>query len=284
VSSPELPLCRHFSCRFLSFSQIILRELRQWRLRQGKTQQLPHVELSAFHSKPICMLYMCQNTFTRSALSSFPSRARCQSLVSLFRITDEELSKISDNEDAENDVAPEAEAEHHTGEAGDKAQWPSVADLNTRLRRVISSYQRNFKREEMKMAQRAKLEKREKIEQMLRGRHHIEALRRWSRREESDFFRTVSTFGVEYDRFVASLNIFVLSRTHILICRKRGQYDWSKFRAISRLDRKQDEAMTEYYRAFCTMLKRVCGMKLTEEEGNLAHSLMYISFNNNPCF
>jgi hypothetical protein len=52
--------------------------------------------------------------------------------------------------------------------------------------------------------------------------------------------------------------------------RKRGQYDWSKFRAISRLDRKQDEAMTEYYRAFCTMLKRVCGMKLTEEEGQCA--------------
>jgi len=117
-------------------------------------------------------------------------------LCVLSRITDEELSKISDNDEPENEPEPEEAVEG----GGDKAPWPSVADLNTRLRRVISSYQRNFKREEMKLAQRAKLEKREKIEQMLRGRHHLEALRRWSRREEADFFRTVSTFGVEYDR------------------------------------------------------------------------------------
>ncbi|CAB3373521.1 Hypothetical predicted protein [Cloeon dipterum] len=164
------------------------------------------------------------------------------------QITDEELGKISDDDEAEAEPV-ELEGEHPV-EGGDKAPWPSVADLNTRLRRVISSYQRNFKREEMKMAQRAKNEKREKMEQLLRGRHHhaaLEAVRRWSRKEEADFFRTVSSFGVEYDR-------------------KRGQYDWNKFRSISRLERKQDEAMTEYYRAFCTMLKRVCGMKLTEDE------------------
>lgn len=119
----------------------------------------------------------------------------------IFSITDEELSKISDNEENENEVnAADAEIAEHPAEGGDKAPWPTVADLNTRLRRVISSYQRNFKREEIKMAQRAKLEKREKIEQMLRGRHHVETIRRWSRREEADFFRTVSTFGVEYDR------------------------------------------------------------------------------------
>ena len=38
-----------------------------------------------------------------------------------------------------------------------KAQWPSMVDLNTRLRRVITSYQRNFKKEEMKLAQKAKV-------------------------------------------------------------------------------------------------------------------------------
>ncbi|KAJ4431428.1 hypothetical protein ANN_20025 [Periplaneta americana] len=37
-----------------------------------------------------------------------------------------------------------------------KAPWPSMVDLNTRLRRVITSYQRNFKKEEMKLAQKAK--------------------------------------------------------------------------------------------------------------------------------
>lgn len=38
-----------------------------------------------------------------------------------------------------------------------KAHWPSMVDLNTRLRRVITSYQRNFKKEEMRLAQKAKV-------------------------------------------------------------------------------------------------------------------------------
>lgn len=38
-----------------------------------------------------------------------------------------------------------------------KAHWPSVVDMNTRLRRVITSYQRNFKKEEMRLAQKAKV-------------------------------------------------------------------------------------------------------------------------------
>ncbi|CAB0008262.1 unnamed protein product, partial [Nesidiocoris tenuis] len=42
-----------------------------------------------------------------------------------------------------------------SGDPG-KPQWPSMVDLNHRLRRVINSYQRNFKKEELKMAQKAK--------------------------------------------------------------------------------------------------------------------------------
>ncbi|XP_052564493.1 uncharacterized protein LOC120426896 isoform X3 [Culex pipiens pallens] len=36
--------------------------------------------------------------------------------------------------------------------------WPSMQDLNTRLRRVITSYQRNYKKEELKQQQKAKLQ------------------------------------------------------------------------------------------------------------------------------
>merc|ERR1712071_465954 len=42
--------------------------------------------------------------------------------------------------------------------------------------------------------------------------------------------------------------------------------DWTRFRAISRLERKYDETLTEYLRAFCAMCKKACGRKLTEEE------------------
>lgn len=39
----------------------------------------------------------------------------------------------------------------------DKIQWPSANDLNTRLRRVITTYQRNYRKEELKMAAKAKV-------------------------------------------------------------------------------------------------------------------------------
>lgn len=48
-----------------------------------------------------------------------------------------------------------------------------------------------------------KVERREKIDQMLRERERqrLEVhQRKWSRREEQDFYRTVSTYGVEFDR------------------------------------------------------------------------------------
>lgn len=43
-----------------------------------------------------------------------------------------------------------------TGAPGDDLTWPSMQDLNTRLRRVITSYQRNYKKEELRAAQQEK--------------------------------------------------------------------------------------------------------------------------------
>uniref|UniRef100_A0A6B2EIQ7 Putative snf2 family dna-dependent atpase n=1 Tax=Phlebotomus kandelakii TaxID=1109342 RepID=A0A6B2EIQ7_9DIPT len=40
----------------------------------------------------------------------------------------------------------------------DPHTWPTMQDLNTRLRRVITSYQRNYKKEELKQQQKAKLQ------------------------------------------------------------------------------------------------------------------------------
>ncbi|KAJ8937603.1 hypothetical protein NQ318_018416 [Aromia moschata] len=34
----------------------------------------------------------------------------------------------------------------------DKNTWPTITDLNTRLRRVITSYQRSYRKEEQKLA------------------------------------------------------------------------------------------------------------------------------------
>lgn len=45
----------------------------------------------------------------------------------------------------------------HTSEIDPNLIWPSMQDLNTRLRRVITSYQRNYKKEELKQQQKAKV-------------------------------------------------------------------------------------------------------------------------------
>ena len=47
------------------------------------------------------------------------------------------------------------------------------------------------------------MERREKFEQIVRERERqrLETYqRKWSRREEADFFRTISSYGVEFDR------------------------------------------------------------------------------------
>lgn len=54
--------------------------------------------------------------------------------------------------------APSSIAGSVTGATVDDSLiWPSMQDLNTRLRRVITAYQRNYKKEEMKQQQKAKV-------------------------------------------------------------------------------------------------------------------------------
>ncbi|KAF5888028.1 chromodomain-helicase-DNA-binding protein 7, partial [Clarias magur] len=58
-----------------------------------------------------------------------------------------------------------------------------------------------------------------------------ERRQRWTRREEADFYRVISTFGVVYDV-------------------QRQCFDWAQFRAFARLDKKTDESLEKYYYAF----------------------------------
>lgn len=68
---------------------------------------------------------------------------------------------------------------------------------------------------------------------------------RWTRREEADFYRVVSTFGIVYDV-------------------QRQRFDWTQFRAFARLDKKTDESLEKYYYAFVAMCKRVCRMQIKD--------------------
>lgn len=67
------------------------------------------------------------------------------------------IAGIDDDESVYNAGGPT------TSSAADDQIWPSMQDLNTRLRRVITSYQRNYKKEELKQQQKAKVCTEQKI-------------------------------------------------------------------------------------------------------------------------
>merc|ERR1712013_248 len=110
---------------------------------------------------------------------------------------------------------------------------------------------REFKKEEARvMAKEKRNERRERIEQVIRERakqKNEQQQRKWTRREEQNFLRTILAFGIEYSP-------------------KDSRFVWDRFRALGRLESKFDETLIEYYLAFMAMCKRVAGMELSEEE------------------
>uniref|UniRef100_A0A671Y5X8 Chromodomain helicase DNA binding protein 8 n=1 Tax=Sparus aurata TaxID=8175 RepID=A0A671Y5X8_SPAAU len=102
------------------------------------------------------------------------------------------------------------------------SNWPSSSSLTARLRRLITAYQRSYRQEQLKIEAEAKGDRR----------------RRWTRREECDFYRVVSTFGGG-----------------------DPDYDWNRFRTFARLDKKTDESLSRYFRSFVAMCRRVCHLR-----------------------
>uniref|UniRef100_A0A674K5F1 Chromodomain-helicase-DNA-binding protein 7 n=1 Tax=Terrapene triunguis TaxID=2587831 RepID=A0A674K5F1_9SAUR len=116
--------------------------------------------------------------------------------------------------------------------------WPTTSTLTTRLRRLITAYQRSYKRQQMSASK------------LLSGLvltipNFLHS--RWTRREEADFYRVVSTFGVIFDPM-------------------KQQFDWNQFRAFARLDKKSDESLEKYFNCFVTMCRRVCRMPAKPDE------------------
>lgn len=164
---------------------------------------------------------------------------------------------MTDEESSINEVAldlkPPAELSDENSASDDLLPFPSANDLNQRFRRLITAYQRNSKKLEIKLAQKARDElKKERTSKFEAARNEREERKRflaqkWSRREEADFFRAISSFGVEYDSDLK-------------------RYDWNKFRSIGKLDKKLDETLDEYYKAFIIMCKRATSQPLTLDE------------------
>uniref|UniRef100_A0A4W5RJS6 Chromodomain helicase DNA binding protein 8 n=1 Tax=Hucho hucho TaxID=62062 RepID=A0A4W5RJS6_9TELE len=134
-------------------------------------------------------------------------------------------------------------------------EWPTSSSLTARLRRLITAYQRSYKREQLKVEaaekgdrKRRRCEQASKLKEIARQ----ERQQRWTRREECDFYRVVSTFGVER---IKELNAQE---------GEDAQLEWARFRTFARLDKKTDESLSRYFRCFMAMCRRVCNLMVLD--------------------
>uniref|UniRef100_A0A673B1T1 Uncharacterized protein n=1 Tax=Sphaeramia orbicularis TaxID=375764 RepID=A0A673B1T1_9TELE len=144
------------------------------------------------------------------------------------------------------------------------AYWPSPSVLTARLRRLITASQRYTKSRQILQIHQTQTQSQQTmilptalcplpptLNETLNPKMvaKIERQQRWTRREEADFYRVVSTFGVVFDPSL-------------------GRFDWTKFRAMARLHKKTDESLQKYLCAFTAMCRRVC--RLPPKEGDSA--------------
>jgi len=165
----------------------------------------------------------------------------------------EEETTEQQSNDVEMEKAPVVSDDAPGGD--DLKPFPAVSDFNNRLRKLIAAHQKI--RKQMELASRRNAEKQEKRLSKLASTQEravmrqIEKQSKWSRREEQNFYRTVSTFGVD----CTGVN---------------GAYQWDRFKEIGQLDKKPAETLTDYFTAFYHMCKKVCH-KLGEEDKLPAH-------------
>uniref|UniRef100_A0A672KZZ6 Chromodomain-helicase-DNA-binding protein 8 n=1 Tax=Sinocyclocheilus grahami TaxID=75366 RepID=A0A672KZZ6_SINGR len=154
--------------------------------------------------------------------------------------------------------------------SSDLCYWPTSSSLTARLRRLITAYQRSYRREQLKMEaaekgdrRRRRCEQATKLKEIARQ----ERQQRWTRREECDFYRVVSTFGVERIKKEADAP-------------EGGEHmDWNHFRSFARLDKKTDESLTRYFKCFMSMCRKVCHLRPARggESQDLSQSLAPIT-------
>uniref|UniRef100_A0ACB8F5Y5 Choline dehydrogenase 6 n=1 Tax=Sphaerodactylus townsendi TaxID=933632 RepID=A0ACB8F5Y5_9SAUR len=141
------------------------------------------------------------------------------------------------------------------GSSPDKSIWPVSSALTARLRRLVTVYQRCNRKE---------LPPRPEImgpcnhgywlqEEMFRRASEVDPVnkelqKRWTRREQADFYRTVSSFGIIYDP-------------------EKKIFDWTQFRSISRLEKKTDDSLEKYFYSFVAMCKTVCRLPHWKDDG-----------------
>uniref|UniRef100_A0A8B9F0W3 Chromodomain helicase DNA binding protein 7 n=1 Tax=Amazona collaria TaxID=241587 RepID=A0A8B9F0W3_9PSIT len=168
----------------------------------------------------------------------------------------DEIDEFANSPPEDKEESVEIRPNKH-GESGSELgqlYWPNTSTLTTRLRRLITAYQRSYKRQQMRQEALMKTDRRrrrprEEVRALEAEREAIitEKRQKWTRREEADFYRVVSTFGIIFDPV-------------------KHQFDWNQFRAFARLDKKSDESLEKYFNGFVNMCRRVCRMPVKPDD------------------
>uniref|UniRef100_A0A673J4C6 Chromodomain-helicase-DNA-binding protein 8 n=1 Tax=Sinocyclocheilus rhinocerous TaxID=307959 RepID=A0A673J4C6_9TELE len=186
-------------------------------------------------------------------------------------VYEEADSVNTDGEICVEDRSVPVQVEGPSSGSSDLCYWPTSSSLTARLRRLITAYQRSYRREQLKMEAAEKGDrKRRRCEQATKLKEiaRQERQQRWTRREECDFYRVVSTFGVE--RIKKEADAPEGDEHHM---------DWNRFRSFAHLDKKSDESLTRYFKCFMSMCRKVCHLRPArgEESQDLSQSLAPIT-------
>ncbi|KAH8869088.1 Chromodomain-helicase-DNA-binding protein 7 [Schistosoma japonicum] len=154
--------------------------------------------------------------------------------------------------------------------------FPQLADLNSRARKLVGFFQRIKSQMEADPSRYiSKVEVEESTCPPVAKLAEPKILK-WTRREEADFYRVVSSFGVEFteipptDNDNDNNNEVSKADTDIADPLSKSSsrpipriYSWVNFRQLANLSRKSDQALVEYFQAFYRMCQRVCKKELT---------------------
>ncbi|KAF9911379.1 choline dehydrogenase 7 [Linnemannia zychae] len=167
--------------------------------------------------------------------------------------------------------------------------WPSKSDIGLRLRRIISALQRSTQLEARKnntvekdnSKERLRQDRQRQREEAAQEKRHqkvVELASRWTKKDKSDFYKTIVSFGVArthsgargdggstpgtlgngYNR--SRLTSGSNSRRPPPLSRNAYPtlgHDWTRFKELSGLVKKPDEVMEEYYHYFIKICQQV---------------------------
>lgn len=183
-----------------------------------------------------------------------------------------------DDEDGEGSGSRRSRQTSYTADTGDDEvlAWPSKSDIGLRLRRIISGLQRQNQielrkttlAEKDKTKERIRLDRqrqREEAAQEKKLQKEIELASRWTKKDKSEFYKTITSFGVvrlkngvrESRSRSSSAMGYHSGQSSSSHSRRHSRHnppaarviahDWTRFKELSGLAKKPDEVMEEYY-------------------------------------